>query len=127
MLAVFRLMKGSTMSKFNFVEDTMKKFNSGQPIDFKHRLHDDFMLIREEALVSKEDFLVYIEANRKDILRVLDVKCLYEDEISLVWRDLFDADGVRYRTTTYETFKDGKLWRSMMNKEIVGSDVIKLD
>ena len=127
MLAVFRLMKGRTMSKFKFVEDTMKKFISGQPIDFKHRLHDDFMLIREEALVPKEDFLVYIEANRKDILTVLDVKCLYEDEISLVWRDLFDADGVRYRTTTYETFKDGKLWRSMMNKEIVGKDVLKLE
>ena len=127
MLAVFRPMKGRTMSKFNFVEDTMKKFNAGQPIDFKNRLHDDFMLIREEALVSKEDFIVYIEANQKDILTVLDVKCLYEDEISLVWRDLFDADGVRYRTTTYETFKDGKLWRSMMNKEIVGKDVLKLD
>ena len=120
-------MKGRTMSKFNFVEDTMKKFNTGQLIDFTTRLHDDFMLIREEALVSKEDFLVYIEANRKDILKVLDVKCLYEDEISLVWRDLFDADGVRYRTTTYETFKDGKLWRSMMNKEIVGNDVLTLD
>ena len=120
-------MKGRTMSKFNFVEDTMKKFNAGQPIDLNKRLHDDFMLTREEALVSNEDFLVYIEANRKDILRVLDVKCLYEDEISLVWRDLFDADGVRYRTTTYETFKDGKLWRSMMNKEIVGKDVLKLD
>ena len=51
------------MSKFNFVEDTMKKFNTGQPIDFNNRLHDDFMLIREEALVSKEDFLVYIEAS----------------------------------------------------------------
>ena len=127
MLAVFRLMKGRTMSKFNFVEDTMKKFNAGQPIDFNNRLHDDFMLIREEALVSKKDFLVYIEANRKDILTVLDVKCLYEDEISLVWRDLFDADGVRYSTKTYETFKDGKLWRSMMNKEIVGKDVLKLD
>ena len=127
MLAVFRLMKGRTMSKFNFVEDTMKKFNARQPIDFNTRFHDDLVLIREEALVSKEDFLVYIEANRKDILKVLDVKCLYEDEISLVWRDLFDADGVRYRTTTYETFKDGKLWRSMMNKEIVGNDVLTLD
>ena len=41
------------MSKFNFVEDTMKKFNAGQPIDFSDRLHDDFMLIREEALVSR--------------------------------------------------------------------------
>ncbi len=120
-------MKGRTMSKFNFVEDTMKKFNTGQPIDFITILHDDFMLVREEALVSKEDFLVYIEANRKDILKVLDVKCLYEDEISLVWRDLFDADGVRYRTTTYETFKDRKLWRSIMNKEIVGNDVLTLD
>lgn len=120
-------MKGRTMSKFDFVEDTMKKFNARQPIDFNTRFHDDLVLIREEALVSKKDFLVYIEANRKDILKVLDVKCLYEDEISLVWRDLFDADGVRNRTTTYKTLKDGKLWRSMMNKEIVGNDVLTLD
>ena len=68
-----------------------------------------------------------MKGNRQHITALLDVKCLFEDEISLVWRDLFNADGVRYRTTTYETFKDGKLWRSMMNKEIVGNDVLTLD
>ena len=68
-----------------------------------------------------------MEGNRRHITALLVVKCLFEDEISFVWRDLLDADGIEYRTTTYETYKNGELWRSMMNKEIIGNDVLKLD
>ena len=72
------------MSKFEFVEESLKTILSGGTPDLSDRLHDDFMLIREEALVSKLEFFAYLEGNREHINAHLDVKCLFEDVISLV-------------------------------------------
>ncbi len=72
------------MSISEFVEKSLKTILSGGTLAFSDRLHDDFMLIREEGLVSKEESLAYLEGNRQHIIALLDVKVLFEDEISLV-------------------------------------------
>jgi|TARA_Y100000589_G_C26963897_1_gene551781 hypothetical protein len=94
-----------------------------------NQLHEDFMYIREEGLVSREE---YIEYAREDLegankLIFLDFKCVVENEDSLVWQDLFDdQQGKRWITTTYEAYKDKKVWRAMLNKKEVGKDVEKI-
>ena len=45
------------MSKFEFVEENLETILSGGTPDLNYRLHDGFMLILEEALVSKGEFL----------------------------------------------------------------------
>ena len=97
--------------------------------EMKEWLHEDFMYIREEGLVSREE---YIEYAREDLegakkLIFLDFKCVVENEDSLVWQDLFDDQrGKRWITTTYEAYKDKKVWRAMLNKKEVRKDVEKI-
>ena len=116
------------MSKF----DIIKKITSNQSYSLlEEHLHEDFMLIREEGLVMREEFLSYVkdhfEENGNYQIRILDLKLKFEDEESLVWQDLFDTnDGKRFTTTTYEAYKDGKCWRQMMTKKAVGKDIDKL-
>ena len=49
------------------------------------------MLIREGGLVSREDVSAYIEGMFNGDTVWLDFKCCYEDEDTLVWKDLVDV------------------------------------
>ena len=94
------------------------------------RLHDDFLMIREEGLVTKDEFVSYLSGDLEgdNAIILLDYKCLLENEDSLIWQDLFDVPetGQRIISTSYEAYKEGMVWRSMLNKKIVSKDVEKL-
>ena len=96
----------------------------------EERLHDDFLMIREEGLVTKDEFVSYLSEDLEgdNAIILLDYKCLLENEDSLIWQDLFDVPetGQRIISTSYEAYKEGMVWRSMLNKKIVSKDVEKL-
>ena len=116
------------MSRFEVV----KEIASNQNYELlENHLHEDFMLIREEGLVLRDEYLEYVkshfEEDSNELITVLDLKVKYEDDESLIWQDLFDAsEGKRMITTTYEAYKDDKCWRQMMSKKEVSKDVVKL-
>ena len=116
------------MSRFEVV----KEIASNQNYELlENHLHEDFMLIREEGLVMRDEYLEYVkshfEEDSNELITVLDLKVKYEDDESLIWQDLFDtSDGKRMITTTYEAYKDDKCWRQMMTKKEVNKDVVKL-
>ena len=93
----------------------------------EERLHDDFLMIREEGLVTKDEFVSYLSEDLEgdNAIILLDYKCLLENEDSLIWQDLFDVPetGQRIISTSYEAYKEGMVWRSMLNKKIVSKDV----
>ena len=95
---------------------------------FKRNIHPDFMLIRESGLVSREDVLVYIEEMFNGDTIWLDFKCCYEDEDTLVWKDLMEvkSDRKRLLVTNCEAYKDGEIWRSMLNVKEVSKDIEKI-
>tara|TARA_A100001011_G_scaffold316912_1_gene336103 strand:+ start:195 stop:548 length:354 start_codon:yes stop_codon:yes gene_type:complete len=96
----------------------------------EERLHDDFLMIREEGLVTKDEFVSYLSGDLEgdNAIILLDYKCLLENEDSLIWQDLFDVPdtGQRIISTSYEAYKEGMVWRSMLNKKIVSKDIEKL-
>ena len=100
----------------------MKLMESPDPDFIKSIIHDDFFLLREEGLETYDEFVDYIlghqEAGHEHEIKMLEVKCIFEDDNSLVVQDLFDSlsQGKRFTTITYVTMKDGKFWRAMMNK-----------
>ena len=74
--------KISYMSKF----DIIKKITSNQSYSLlEEHLHEDFMLIREEGLVMRKEFLSYVkdhfEENGNYQIRILDLKLKFEDEV----------------------------------------------
>ena len=62
-------------------------------------------------------------------LQLLDFKCCYEDENTLVWQDLFydRKDNKRFLVSNFDPFKENKLWRTMINPTEVDSALEKID
>ena len=100
----------------------LKLVESSNPDFIKEVIHEDFFLVREEGLETHEEFVDYVLNHQKEghehEVEMIQVKCLFEDENSLVVQDLFDSisTGQRFTTISYITMKDGKFWRAMMNK-----------
>ena len=119
--------KGHSMSRFQEVQNFMKYRNYK---NLEENLHSDFLRIREEGLVTRDEFLSYVrdEMEGEKAIIVLDLKCLFENEDSLVWQALIDIpeSGNRVLSTVYDAYKDGKLWRSMLNKKEVSKDMRKI-
>ena len=96
----------------------------------EERLHDDFLMIREEGLVTKDEFVSYLSGDLEgdNAIILLDYKCLLENEDFLIWQDLFDVpdNGQRIVSTSYDAYKEGMVWRSMLNKTIVSKDIENL-
>ena len=88
------------------------------------------MRIREEGLITRDEYLSYVrnEMEGEKAIIVLELKCLFENEDSLVWQVLIDVPESRNRvlSTVYDAYKDGKLWRSMLNKKEVPKDMRKI-
>ena len=107
------------MTKFDIAQQIIT--NPSQEI-LESILHDGFFLIREEGLETRQEFIDYVFAYEEvgnDLhIEMLEIKCLYEDENSLVWQDTFKSSlqGKTFTTKTYVTYKDGKWWRAIMNK-----------
>ena len=119
--------KGYSMSKFQEVQDFME-YRNYQKIE--QNLHSDFLRIREEGLITRDEYLSYVrnEMEGEKAIIVLELKCLFENEDSLVWQVLIDVPESRNRvlSTVYDAYKDGKLWRSMLNKKEVPKDMRKI-
>ena len=107
------------MSKFDIAQQIIT--NPSREI-LESILHDDFFLVREEGLETLEEFIDYVFAHDEvgnDLhIEMLEIKCLYEDENSLVWQYIFKSSLQRrtLTTKTYVTYKNGKWWRAIMNK-----------
>jgi hypothetical protein len=120
---------GVQMSKLDIF---IKLMESPEPDFIREVIHEDFFLLREEGLETYDEFVDYIlghqEAGHEHEIKMLEVRCLFEDENSLVVQDLFESlsQGKRFTTITYFTMKDGKFWRAMMNKFEVDANTIRL-
>ena len=118
--------KGHSMSKLQEVQDFLKYRNYQK---LEENLHSDFLRIREEGLITRDEFLSYVrdEMEGEKVIIALELRCLFENEDSLVWQALIDVpeSGNRVLSNVYDAYKDAKLWRSMLNKKEVSKDMRK--
>ena len=111
----------------------LKLVESSDPDFIKEVIHEDFFLVREEGLETRDEFVDYVLGHQEEghhhEIEMIQVKCLFEDENSLVVQDLFDSisTGKRFTTISYLTMKEGKFWRAMMNKFEVNKSTSSLD
>jgi len=113
------------MTKFEKIVNTIKN----KDIQFmKDIIHPDFMLIRESGLVSREEQVAYLDKLFDGDTLWLDFKCCYEDEDTLVWKDLMEikSEGKKFLVTNHEAYKDSQIWRIMLNVKEVSKDMDKI-
>ena len=97
--------------KYSKVLSIAEKRNPELLRDF---LHPDFMYVSEFGLLMVEEFIADIRKSIETGWTLVKPKCLYENEISLVWEHV--SDGVL--VTHVQLWKDGKLWREMVNRNV---------
>ena len=69
------------MTKFDRI---VKAITNKDPQVLQGLIHPDFMLIRENSLISKDEQLEFLQKMFEGDNEWLDFKCCYEDEDTLV-------------------------------------------
>ena len=112
--------------KFKHFKDMIKtrdidkeKFNELM----KSSLHDEYMYVRETALVVGVEMIDHVNDLFDKGLIIEDIKLLYEDEDTFLWKDIIRIDGKRFLTTNVQFWKDGKNWREMVGGKEVSDGV----
>ena len=88
----------------------------------KNSLHDEYMYVRETALVVGDEMIDHVNDLFDNGLVIEDIKLLYEDEDTFLWKDIIRIDGKRFLTTNIQFWKDGKNWREMVGGREVSDD-----
>ena len=113
------------MTKFDRI---VKAITNKDPEIIQGLIHPDFMLIRENSLVSKDEQLEFLQKMFEGDNEWLDFKCCYEDEDTLVWKYLLyiKSEDKKLLVTNHQAFKDNLLWRIMLNAKEVSKDLEKI-
>ena len=88
----------------------------------KNSLHNEYMYVRETALVVGDEMIDHVNNLFDNGLIIEDIKLLYEDEDTFLWKDIIRNDGKRFLTTNIQFSKDGKNWREMVGGREVYDD-----
>tara|TARA_A200000113_G_scaffold5099_1_gene5559 strand:+ start:743 stop:1135 length:393 start_codon:yes stop_codon:yes gene_type:complete len=111
--------------KFKYFKEMIKtrdkdkeKFNEL----IKNSLHDEYMYVRETALVVGDEMIDHVNNLFDEGLITEDIKLLYEDEDTFLWKDIIRIDGKRFLTTNVQFWKDGKNWREMVGGKEVSDE-----
>ena len=111
--------------KFKYFKEMIKtwdkdkeKFNEL----IKNSLHDEYMYVRETTLVVGDEMIDHVNNLFDEGLIIEDIKLLYEDEDTFLWKDIIRIDGKRFLTTNVQFWKDGKNWREMVGGKEVSDE-----
>ena len=88
----------------------------------KNSLHDEYMCVRENALVVEDEMIDHVNDLFDNRLIINDIKLLHEDEDTFLWKDIIRIDGKRFLTTNIQFWKDGKNWREMVGGREVSDE-----
>ncbi len=113
------------MKKF---ERIVKSITDKDTEIIKNLMHPDFMLIRESGLIARDEQLEYLKKMFDGATEWLDFRCCYEDEDTLVWKDLMyiNSEDKKVLVTNYEAYKDNLVWRIMLNVKEVSKEMEKI-
>ena len=113
------------MTKFDRI---VKAIINKDPEIIQGLIHPDFILIRENGLVSKDEQLEFLQKMFEGDNEWLDFKCCYEDEDTLVWkyRLYIKSEDKKLLVTNHQAFKDNLLWRIMLNAKEVSKELEKI-
>ena len=79
-------------------------------------LHDDFMYIKETALMDREEHVKKMEKEFESKQAINGHELLHEDEDMMAFKHIVaQKNSKKFRVTQIQLYKDGKVWREMSN------------
>ena len=79
-------------------------------------LHEDFMYIKETALMDREEHVNRMEKEFATKQAINQHELLHEDEDMMAFKHIVtQKNGKKFRVTQIQLYKDGKVWREMSN------------
>ena len=101
--------------------DASEFFKSPQswadPKALEETFHEDFMHLRETEMLTRDEFLKFMQTDFADSSLVTQGKILYEDEKCAVFEHVVRRTSSKRRVTLVCLKKDGKVWRQMLRTE----------
>ena len=79
-------------------------------------LHDDFMYIKETALMDREEHVKKMEKEFESKQAINRHELLYEDEDMMAFKHVVtQKNGKKFRITQIQLYKEGMVWREISN------------
>ena len=79
-------------------------------------LHDDFMYIKETALMDREEHVKRMEKEFEFKQAINQNELLHEDEDMMAFKHVVtQKNGKKFRITQIQLFKEGMVWREISN------------
>ena len=79
-------------------------------------LHDDFMYIKETALMNREEHVNKMEKEFESKQAINGHELLHEDEDMMAFRHVVtQKNGKKFRITQIQLYKEGMVWREISN------------
>ena len=79
-------------------------------------LHDDFMYIKETALMDREEHVKKMEKEFESKQAINGPELLHEDEDMMAFKHVVtQKNGKKFRITQIQLYKEGMVWREISN------------
>ena len=79
-------------------------------------LHEDFMYIKETALMDREEHVKNLEKEFASKQAINQNELLHEDDDMMAFKHIVtQKNGKKFRVTQIQLYKDGKVWREISN------------
>ena len=80
-------------------------------------VHDDYMFVTDYGLGNREEWIMQLKTEfNSGTFEASDRELLLENKTILVWKGTRHIDGTKYRSTVSSLIRDGKIWRTMVNR-----------
>ena len=80
-------------------------------------VHHDYMFITDYGLGNLEEWIMELKTQfNSGTYEASDRELLLENETILVWKGTTHIGGTKYRSTVSSLIRDGKIWRTMVNR-----------
>ena len=109
------MIEGHFMTYF----DTMVKNMGNKDLNaIKEWIHPDYIFVADFEMLTKDDWLEATEKNFRDGTVTLhnNAKCLLENEHLVVFEQTFVREGELILSINTTHFRDGKPWRTIINR-----------
>ena len=75
------------------------------------------MFVTDYGLGNREEWIMQLKTEfNSGTFEASDRELLLENETILVWKGTRHIDGTKYRSTVSSLIRDGKIWRTMVNR-----------
>ena len=107
-------MQADMRSQWEILNEWAEEQNLEKAIE---SVHHDYMFITDYGLGNREEWIMELKTQfNTGTYEASDRELLLENETILVWKGTTHIGGTKYRSTVSSLIRDGKIWRTMVNR-----------